>query len=133
MRRMPVRNSFRQPGEYQRTLLEKREEILSNLGVKFDGLASMGRVAEEDQVAISHEEFISLQRNSMDYSRLRLINEALDRLKTGDYGTCGACEEPISARRLEALPWARYCIDCQNRLAEHPEESPEPAGVSWPG
>ena len=63
---------------YQRMLLEKREKVLSGLGVKFDSLARMGRVAEEDQAQISHDEFISLQLNSLDYVQLRLVEEALD-------------------------------------------------------
>jgi len=99
--------------------------------MKFDGLASMGRVAEEDQVAISHEEFITLQRNSLDYSQLLQIEEALERLERGGYGTCEGCQEPIPARRLDALPWARYCVDCQHRLDENPEEALVPVESAW--
>jgi len=51
--------------------------------------------------------------NSMDYTQLRLVDEALDRLNSGDYGVCLACEEPIPAKRLRALPWARFCVPCQ--------------------
>ena len=40
-------------------------------------------------------------------------DEALDRLDSGDYGICLSCEEPIPVKRLRALPWARYCIPCQ--------------------
>jgi DnaK suppressor protein len=73
----------------------------------------MGRVAEEDQAQITHDEFVSLHLNSIDYLQLRLVDEALDRLNSGDYGTCMACEEAIPVKRLRALPWARYCISCQ--------------------
>ena len=69
---------------YRRMLIEKRAEVLSNLGVKFDTLAAMGRIAEEDQAQISHEEFISLSLNSIDYQQLGLVEEALDRIKVGD-------------------------------------------------
>src|SRR5579864_3970911 len=98
---------------YRQQLVEKRADVLATLGVKFDTLASMGRVAEEDQAQITHDEFVSLHLNSIDYVQLRLVNEALDRLKSGDYGICQSCEEPIPAKRLRALPWARYCISCQ--------------------
>ena len=65
---------------------------------------------------MSHDEFISLHLNSLDYGQLRLIEEALDRFRAGDYGVCLACEEPIPAKRLQALPWARYCVSCQEEI-----------------
>jgi RNA polymerase-binding transcription factor len=95
-------------------LLEKRASILSGLGTRFDTVARMGRVAEDDQAQISHDEFVSLRMNGLDYGQLRLVEEALDRLDAGDYGICQACEEPIAEKRLRALPWARYCVTCQD-------------------
>ena len=105
----------RQSGDtYRELLLTKRERVLSGLGVKFDTLARLGRVAEDDQAQISHEEFISLKMNNLEYSQLRLVEEALERLDSGDYGVCLACEEPVASKRLLAVPWARYCIKCQD-------------------
>ena len=101
---------------YREKLLEKRADVLSTLGTKFDTLARMGRVAEEDQAQITHDEFVSLRLNSLDYTQLRLVNEALDRLDSGDYGICLSCEEPIPAKRLRAVPWARYCVPCQEMI-----------------
>ena len=98
---------------YRRMLLEKREQFLAALGVKIDTLAGMGRVAEDDQAQISHDEFISLHLNSLEFSRLRMVEEALERIEAGGYGVCLACEEAIPDKRLKALPWARYCVRCQ--------------------
>src|SRR6185369_3488709 len=98
---------------YEQMLLQKREQVMAGLGIKFDTLAKMGRVAEEDQAQMSHDEFVSLHLNSLDYVQLRLIEEALDRIHSGDYGICLACEEQIPAKRLHALPWAKYCVSCQ--------------------
>jgi DnaK suppressor protein len=106
---------------YQRMLLARRAEVLSSLGVKFDTLAAMGRVAEEDQAQLSHDEFISLSLNRLDYQQMGLIEEALDRIKVGDYGDCLACGDPIPSKRLHAIPWARYCIRCQEEMAAGPE------------
>lgn len=102
---------------YRRMLQLKRQEIRAALGMKFDARARMGRVAEDDQAQLSHDEFVSLHLNSLDYQQLRLVEEALDRLRTGDYGRCLNCEEPIPAKRLRALPWARHCVKCQEELA----------------
>lgn len=103
---------------YRLELQEKRERVLQSLGIKFDTLAGMGRVAEDDQAQITHEEFISLHRSSLDYLQLRLVDEALSRLRAGHFGACQACGEPIAVKRLRALPWARYCITCQDSVAE---------------
>ena len=105
------------PAAYRKVLLEKRENVMAGLGIKFDTLAKMGRVAEEDQAQLSHDEFVSLRLNRLDYVQLKLIEEALDRIEAGDYGICMSCEEPIPAKRLQALPWAKYCVTCQQSLA----------------
>jgi DnaK suppressor protein len=101
---------------YRRILLEKRAEVLSGLGIKFDTLARLGRVAEDDQAQLSHDEFVSLHLNSLDYAQLRLVEEALDRLQAGDYGICLCCEAPIAPKRLKVLSWVRYCVRCQEKL-----------------
>jgi len=116
-------------GNYREMLLSKRNEVLAGLGVKFDALARMGRVAEEDQAQITHDEFVSLRLNRLDYLQLRMIDEALDRLKSGDFGTCLACEEPIPAKRLKALPWARYCVSCQESVGNETPEDGDVRGV----
>jgi len=110
MRRSPASAGYRS------ILMQKRREALAALGVKFDARAGMGRVAEDDQAQLSHEEFISLRLNGLDYEQLRMVEEALDRLDSGDYGVCLSCEEPIAAKRLDAIPWARYCVVCQEMV-----------------
>ena len=103
---------------YREMLLEKRAEVLSGLGIKFDTLARMGRVAEDDQAQYLNEESVSLHLNILDYAQLRLIEEGLDRLDSGDYGICLSCDQPIPPKRLQAVPWARYCVRCQEAGAE---------------
>jgi len=45
-------------------------------------------------------------------AQLRLVEDALERLAAGSYGTCRSCGRPIATERLEAIPWAALCIDC---------------------
>jgi DnaK suppressor protein len=117
--------------EYRQQLLEKRAAMMSGLGAKFDTLAGMGRVGEEDQAQLSHDEFVSLRLNGLDYAQLRLVEEALDRLDSGDYGTCLSCEEPIPPKRLRAISWARYCVRCQDSVGMQMDREPgsEPVGA----
>jgi DnaK suppressor protein len=108
-----------QTDAYRDALLAKRDEVLASLGeIRFDALARMGRLAEEDQAQATHDEFISLRRNRIEYGQLRLIEEALDRLETGEFGMCLGCESPIPSKRLAAIPWARCCVTCQEAAAQ---------------
>ena len=106
---------------YRLELQEKRHRVLENLGARCETLAGMDHVAEDDRAQISHDEFISLQRSSLDYRQLRLVDEALSRLDNGAFGACQACGQTIAVKRLRALPWARYCLACQDSAVEEVE------------
>jgi DnaK suppressor protein len=118
------------PPSYEKALIEKRDEARSNLGMKFDTIASMGRVAEEDQAQLSHDEFITLRLNNIDYQKLRMVEEALDRLSRGDYGVCDRCEEPIPEKRLRAIPWAKYCVSCQEQISRQEMDEYRPSACA---
>jgi DnaK suppressor protein len=64
-----------------------------------------GQFAGERELAI-----INLNRES---ALLRDIDDALSRLADGSYGTCLHCDQQIKPKRLEAVPWAKYCVQCQ--------------------
>lgn len=115
--------------DYRVALLNLKLEVLANLNTKFDAIASMGRVNEEDQAQYSHDEFLQLTLNSLDYEKLRLVDAALGRLEEGEYGVCLACEEKIPARRLQAIPWARYCVGCQERAGKMDVTDEDPASM----
>jgi DnaK suppressor protein len=63
-----------------------------------------------------------LQRSA---ERYRAITKALARIEDGAYGVCLDCEEKISPKRLQAIPWAAYCVSCQERLERLREEMGE--------
>ncbi|PYP86186.1 MAG: RNA polymerase-binding protein DksA [Blastocatellia bacterium AA13] len=66
-----------------------------------------------DQASNSYTKELLFSQSTNERNILRLIEEALDRISEGSYGECVNCGEDIQAKRLEALPWARYCIKCQ--------------------
>lgn len=49
---------------------------------------------------------------------LLMVREALERIDEGTYGQCVSCESEINSKRLEAVPWTRYCLQCQERLEQ---------------
>ena len=50
--------------------------------------------------------------------QLALIDEALLRVEDDEYGACQNCEQDISPKRLAAIPWARYCLNCQELVEQ---------------
>jgi DnaK suppressor protein len=50
--------------------------------------------------------------------QLVLVDEALLRVEDDEYGACQNCEKPINQKRLAAIPWARYCLDCQELVEQ---------------
>ncbi|MDA1312318.1 MAG: TraR/DksA family transcriptional regulator [Acidobacteria bacterium] len=108
-----------------RALLEaKAEEIRASLGSSkaAKALARGDEPADlEDLPVQSHEEWIFVNRNNIDVMLLREIEAALARMESDEYGTCPECEEPISMKRLHAIPWAHYCVPCQEELSEDSE------------
>src|SRR3954470_24288482 len=104
--------------ELRRLLEAKSNELRSTL--KMPASNPMLHAAEDpydsaDWADKIHEEWIFLKRNSADTELLRDLDDALERLDEGGYGTCEDCGVAISEKRLEALPWARYCVTCQER------------------
>ena len=45
--------------------------------------------------------------------QLQMVDEALQRIEDDEYGTCQNCHNTIQPKRLQAIPWARYCLNCQ--------------------
>jgi len=107
------------------TVLEaKADELRTSLG-SLKAAKALDRGEEvpdlDDLPVQSHEEWIFLNRNNIDVMLLREIEEALVHIEENDYGTCHECDESISIKRLQAVPWAHYCVTCQEELAEEPE------------
>ncbi len=66
-----------------------------------------------DMAVESYTKEFMFGKSSGDRHILQMISEALDRIADKSYGLCTNCENPIQPKRLEAVPWARHCIQCQ--------------------
>jgi len=104
----------------RRLLTTQRDEILAMYehDVKAGQEASdegSDDIVDRANNAYSRELLFSLSDGER-HTMLR-IEEALSRIESGSYGICTNCGNEIRAGRLKAMPWARYCIDCQE-LAE---------------
>lgn len=117
-----------QIGRLRKQLEGKALEIQASLDTSRGGKARIGEQTQnlEDLSVQAHEEWLYLSRNSIDVSLLREVEAALARIEDAEYGECMECQEPISIKRLEAIPWARYCIACQEELAAFEADSKVP-------
>ncbi len=117
---------------YRRILEKKAEDIRRSMSAQKVAqlVARQDHVSDEGDLSQqSHEEWIFLNRNTLDMKLLREVQDALHRIEVGTYGTCHECEEPISSKRLDAVPWAKFCVKCQELVAARAEnEAFEEAG-----
>ena len=75
---------------------------------------------EGDLATISHDKELLYKLHEGDFARLKSIQEAIKALDHGQYGECVHCGEDINEKRLLAVPWAKFCIRCQEETeAEH--------------
>lgn len=101
---------------YKKKLHEKRRNLTDaymrdkNYGRESD---SGGTQDLADKASTSYtKEFLYSLSNS-ERSILQEVEDAITRLGEGEFGVCEECEESIHKKRLDAVPWARYCLQCQ--------------------
>ena len=104
--------------DYRTLLLAKRSELIPRCAVKLETPDHSGRLPEEDQVMVLHDEFVAMELTGLVRGTIRLIDAALERLDSGDFGICAECGMPIPAKRLQAIPWASHCIACQEWIEQ---------------
>lgn len=68
----------------------------------------------DDQASATENDVVIESLDSLERSELRNISDAIERIKSGSYGKCLSCGKPIGHKRLNAVPYARCCIDCAN-------------------
>jgi len=105
---------------YRKILENKAEEVRLSMSAQKAAqvVARLDIPSDEGDLSQQHhEEWIFLNRNNIDMKLLREISGALHRMDHDHYGVCMECEEPISAKRLDAVPWAKYCVRCQEKIA----------------
>jgi len=106
--------------------LEKAKKVLEAKQAELTGsLRNRDEIVIEkapdalDEVQLAGERELAIRNLDRDSNMLRQIRRALARIADGSYGTCLHCEEEISPKRVVAVPWAAYCIKCQEQVDRH--------------
>jgi DnaK suppressor protein len=98
---------------FRRALLAERARLLGEIGetIRAPDQMTYGSQAAAASQVFEQQRDLALRDRAQQH--LALVDAALRRLDEGSFGNCVRCGTPIPPERLEALPWAAHCIDCQ--------------------
>ena len=106
--------------KFEDILSKKREELRQNLSRTQEGrneAQDFGR-DEGDRATASLSKEMTFRQQAQERGLLMLVDAALGRISQGTFGECLNCGQEIGANRLNAVPWSRYCITCQELIVE---------------
>lgn len=103
---------------YKKKLQIRREELVKTIA----RTEQEGREADEDptvdladKAANSYTKEFLFGQTHNERSMLQLVDDALARIRDDSFGECVQCHQELQQKRLEAVPWTRYCISCQEK------------------
>jgi DnaK suppressor protein len=102
--------------KYRRLLEEKKSSLSAELAKARDAEEETTEEATQDiadKAVSSYTREFLYSLSDGDRATLLQIDEALARIEEGSYGLCGNCSAPMAEKRLAAVPWTPYCVDCQ--------------------
>ena len=98
--------------QYRQALEKKRNELLRGSSDRADILIE--NAAEEfDRLQQQLNREVAIRNLDRESTMLKNVQAALARFDNGTFGVCLRCDEDIPEKRLNALPWAAYCVKCQ--------------------
>ncbi len=108
--------------KYKAMLEAKRAELAQGLRNRED-IAIEKTPDALDEVQLAGERELAIRNLDRESNLLRHVRGALARIADGSYGICLHCEEDIKPKRLEAVPWTKFCIRCQEAADRHEFEA----------
>lgn len=110
----------------KKQLLEMRDDLTRTVRKQQATDASFQDIGDAaDQASQSIEKELLFELSDNERIQLDQVEAALRKIDKGTYGVCESCRKPIAKARLEALPFARYCISCQSSSESVPELAAE--------
>ena len=104
--------------EIKQKLLNERELLIQKLKGNDLSVDDSETPDPVDLAVRNYSKNVALAVSENESRQLTQIDEALIRLDDDEYGSCQNCEKAINPKRLAAIPWARYCLDCQELLEQ---------------
>jgi DnaK suppressor protein len=114
---------------FKKRLEERQQELRKKVtNMQQDGRdADVGDMAQDiaDRAASSYNKEFLFHQSTADRQLLGMVESALGRIREGNFGQCISCGKEIIPKRLEAVPWTRHCIGCQEKAEQGHQASPE--------
>jgi DnaK suppressor protein len=113
---------------YQSKLNQIRSTLLGDVAKNFKNSQSESKepVADiTDDATRNYTNQLMTNLGEQDWEKLKQVDEALDKIKDGSYGTCSTCEQPIPEARLDVQPFAKFCVECLSKM-ENETQHPTP-------
>ncbi len=104
-------------------ILENKQDELERVVRNRDGIAIEKSADALDEVQYAAERELAIRNLDRESNLLRNVRSALRRIEDGSFGICTHCEEDISPKRVAAVPWTPYCIQCQEQADRRRDES----------
>lgn len=104
--------------EIKDRLIAERENLLNKLKENDLSIDDSETPDPVDLAVRNYSKNVMLAVSENDSRQIILINEALTRIEDDEYGLCQNCENDINPKRLDAIPWARYCLNCQELVEQ---------------
>ena len=104
--------------EIKDRLIAERENLLNKLKENDLSIDDSETPDPVDLAVRNYSKNVMLAVSENDSRQILLINEALERIEDEEYGLCQNCEKEINPKRLDAIPWARYCLNCQELVEQ---------------
>jgi DnaK suppressor protein len=108
-----------------RNMLEAKHAELEQFIRKREGIAIEKSPDTLDEVQRASERELAIRNLDRESNLLRNVRAALRRIDDGSYGVCLHCEDDINPKRLNAIPWAPFCIQCQEQYDKNRAEMTE--------
>jgi DnaK suppressor protein len=106
-------------------ILESRQAELQRIVLDRDGIIIEKSADALDEVQHAAERDLAIRHLDRDSNLLRNVRSARHRIEAGSFGICVQCDEEISPKRLAAVPWAPFCIHCQEQADRNHEDGKE--------
>jgi|KBSMisStaDraftv2_1062788.scaffolds.fasta_scaffold2405359_1 DnaK suppressor protein len=106
-----------------RIILEAERGELVKLISKRDGIAIEKSPDAFDEVQYAAQRELAIRNLNRESNLLRNVRAALRRTEEGSFGVCLHCEEDIGSKRLAAVPWTAFCIQCQEIVDRNQSDS----------
>ena len=106
-------------------ILETRQAELVEVLRNRDGITIEKSPDALDEVQNAAERELAIRNLDRESNLLRNVRAALRRIEDGSFGICVHCDEEISPKRIAAVPWTPYCIQCQEAADKAQEDGSE--------